>query len=165
MLNIYPAKTDEDIKQVRILFQEYADYLKQVLSEYLTLPWFVDYLKGFEKELATLPGEYSPPTGCLLLAKYKDQPAGCVALRKLSNDICKGKRLYVRPEFRGLKIGRKLMESIIAEARRIGYSVIRGDTVPSMQAAQALHASLGFKEINPNHHDPIKEAKFIELKL
>ncbi len=129
------------------------------------MQWFIDYLKNFDQESANLPGEYAPPTGCLLLAKYKDQSAGCVALRKLSNDICKGKRLYVRPEFRGLKIGRKLMESIIAEARRIGYSAIRGDTVPSMQAAQVLHASLGFKEINPNHCDPIKEAKFIELKL
>ena len=165
MLEIYPAKTDEDLEQVRILFQEYTDYLKQVLSEYLTLPWFVDYLKGFEKEVATLPGEYAPPTGCLLLAKYKDKVAGCVALRKLSSDICKGKRLYVRPEFRGLKIGRKLMESMIAEARRIGYSAIRGETVPSMQVAQVLHASLGFKEIKPNHCDPIKEAKFIELEL
>ncbi len=165
MLKIYIAETDEDLGQVRILFQEYTDYFKDVLSEYLTLPWFVDYLKGFEKELATLPGEYAPPTGCLLLAKYQDKVAGCVALRKLSNDICKGKRLYVRPEFRGLKIGRKLMESLIAEARRIGYSALQGDTVPSMQAAQSLHASLGFKEIRPNHRDPIKEAKFIELKL
>ena len=165
MLKIHQAETDEDLEQVRILFQEYTDYLKDVLSEYLTLPWFIDYLRGFEKELANLPGEYGPPTGCLLLAKYKDQPAGCVALRKLSNNICKGKRLYVRPEFRGLKIGRKLMESIIAEARRIGYSAMQGDTVPSMQAAQVLHASLGFKEIRPNHRDPIKEAKFVELKL
>ncbi|MFC1676546.1 GNAT family N-acetyltransferase [Planctomycetota bacterium] len=165
MLKIYIAKTNEDLEQVRILFQEYEDYLKDVLSEYLTLPWFVDYLKGFAKEVTNLPGEYAPPTGCLLLAKYKDEIAGCVALRKLNNDICKGKRLYVRPEFRGLKIGRKLMESIIDEARRIGYSAIRGDTVPSMQAAQVLHLSLGFKEINPNHRDPIKEAKFIELKL
>ncbi len=165
MPKIYIAKTDEDLEQIRILFQEYADYLKEVLSEYLTLPWFVDYLKGFEQEIAALPGKYAPPTGCLLLAKYKDKIAGCVALRKLSNDICKGKRLYVRPEFRGLKIGRKLMESIITEARRIGYSAIRGDTVGSMQAAQVLHESLGFKEIRPNHCDPIKEAKFIELKL
>lgn len=164
-MEIILAETDEDVEQVRILFREYADYLKQVLSEYLTLPWFIDYLKRFEEELATLPGEYAPPTGCLLLATYKGQPAGCVALRKLSNDICKGKRLYVTPRFRGLKIGRKLMESIIAKARKMGYSAIRGETVPSMQAAQVLHASLGFKEIKANHCDPIEEARFIELKL
>ena len=101
MLEIYPVETDEDLEQVRILFQEYADYLKDVLSEYLTLPWFIDYLKGFEKEVANLPGGYAPPTGCLLLAKYQDEAAGCVAFRKLSEGVCKGKRLYVRPEFRG----------------------------------------------------------------
>ncbi len=165
MLRIYPAETDEDLEQVRILFQEYADFLKQVLSEYLTLPWFIDYLKKFDQESANLPGEYAPPTGCLLLAKYKDQPAGCVAIRKLSDGVCEGKRLYVRPEFRGLKVGRKLVEAIIAKARKIGYSSIRGDTLESMKAARALYASLGFKETESYYHDPIEGAKFIELKL
>jgi len=165
MLRIYPAKANEDIEIAKKLFGEYLDFLKRELCEYADLPWLIEYYKDFEKELADLPGEYAPPTGCLLLAKYQDKVAGCVAIRKLSNDICKGERLYVRPEFRGFKIGRKLMEAIIAEARKMGYSAIRGDTVSSMQAAQSLHASLGFKEIKPNHCDPIKEAKFIELKL
>lgn len=154
MLRIFPVGTGEDIELAKGLFIEYADSLGFDLC-----------FQNFEQELANLPGEYSPPTGCLLLAKYKDQPAGCVALRKLSNGICEGKRLYVRPPFRGLKIGRKLVEAIIAEARRIGYSSIRGDTVPSMQVAQALYVSLGFKEIEPYCHNPIKGAKFIELKL
>ena len=154
MLEIFPVETDEDLEIAKTLFVEYADSLGFDLC-----------FQNFEKELANLPGEYVPPTGCLLLAKYQDKVAGCVALRKLSEGVCKGKRLYVRPQFRGLKIGRKLMEAIIAEARKMGYSAIRGDTVPSMQAAQVLHASLGFKEIKPNHCDPIKEAKFIELKL
>jgi len=101
----------------------------------------------------------------LFLAMHGELPSGCVGLRDLGEGICEGKRLYVRPEFRGSKIGRKLMESIIAEARRIGYSVIRGDTAPSMQAAQALYASLGFKEIEPYRYNPIEGVKFIELKL
>ncbi len=76
-----------------------------------------------------------------------------------------GKRLYVRPQFRGLKIGRKLVEAVIAEARKIGYSSIRGDTVASMQVAQALYASFGFKEIEPYCYNPIEGAKFMELEL
>ena len=154
MLKIYHVETSEDIELTKRLFVEYADSLGFDLG-----------FQNFEEELANLPGCYTPPTGCLLLAKYQDKVAGCVALRKLSDGVCEGKRLYVRPEFRGLKIGRKLVESIIAEARRIGYSSIRGDTVPSMQIAQVLYASLGFEEIEPYCHNPIEGAKFIELKL
>ena len=154
MLQIIPVTTKKQLKQIRRLFIEYADSLGFDLC-----------FQNFEEELANLPGDYASPEGCLLLEKYQNQPAGCVALRKLSDGICEGKRLYVRPEFRGLKIGRKLVEAIIAEARRIGYTRIRGDTIPSMQVAQALYASLGFKEISPYRYNPIEGAKFIELTL
>jgi putative acetyltransferase len=154
MIEIFEVKMEEDIALVSQLFIEYVDSLG-----------FDLVFQNFEEELRNLPGEYAAPEGCLLLATYKGQPAGCVALRKLSDGICEAKRLYVRPQFRGLKIGRKLMESIISEARRIGYSSIRGDTVPSMQIAQALYASLGFKEIEPYCRNPVEGAKFIELSL
>ena len=154
MLKIFTAKTDEDMEIVKKLFAEYADSLGFDLC-----------FQNFDEELANLPGKYAPPEGCLLLAKYQGQPAGCVALRKLSDDICEAKRLYVRPQFRGLKIGRKLVEAIIAEAQRIGYTRMRGDTLASMKAARELYASLGFKEISPYRHNPIEGAKFIELKL
>ena len=154
MLKIYPVETDKDLEIVKTLLVEYVNSLD-----------FELVFQNFEGELRNIPGEYTAPEGCLLLAKYQDQPAGCVALRKLSDNICEGKRLYVRPQFRGLKIGRKLVEAIIAEARRIGYSSIRGDTVPSMQIAQALYASLGFKEIEPYRYNPIESVAFMELEL
>ena len=154
MVEIFPVETNEDLEIAKQLFVEYADSLGFDLS-----------FQNFEEELASLPGDYTAPEGCLLLAKYQDKAAGCVALRKLSDGICEGKRLYVRPGFRGLKVGRRLVEAVIAEARKIGYSCIRGDTVGSMQIAQALYASLGFKEIEPYCYNPIEGAKFIELKL
>ena len=159
MLKIYPVETNEDIEMVRSILAEYLA-CREVKDSI-----FPQEVQAFRKQLADLPAEFAPPEGCLLLARYNDQPAGCVALRKLSDDICEGKRLYVRPEFRGLKIGRKLMEAIIAEARKIGYSSMRGDTVGSMQIAQVLYVSIGFKEIDPYYHNPIEGAKFIELKL
>jgi GNAT superfamily N-acetyltransferase len=154
MLRICTVEKKDDIEIVKGLFAEYA----------ASLEFNLDF-QNFEEELANLPGTYAPPTGCLLLAVYEDQPAGCVALRKLSDNICEGKRLYVKPEFRGFGIGRKLVEAIITEARRLGYARIRGDTVASMQIAQVLYASLGFKEIKPYYYNPIEGAKFIELKL
>jgi len=159
MLKIYPAETNEDIEMVRELLEEYLA-CREVKDSI-----FPQEVQAFRKQLADLPAEFAEPGGCLLLAKYGERPAGCVALRKLSDDICEGKRLYVREEFRGLKIGRKLMEAVIAEARRIGYSAIRGDTIPSMQAAKALYASLGFNEIDPYRYNPIEGVIFLELKL
>ena len=154
MLKIFPAETEKDIGLVRELFEEYADSLGIDLG-----------FQNFEEELANLPSCYARPEGCLLLARYNEEIVGCVALRKLSDGICEGKRLYVRQKFRGLKIGRKLVEAIITEARKIGYTRMRGDTLASMKAAQALYASLGFKQIEPYCYNPIEGAMFIELVL
>ena len=153
-LEIFEAKTEKDIESFRSLLREYADSLGIDLS-----------FQNFQEELINLPGCYARPEGCVLLAEYDGKIAGCVALRKLNDGICEGKRLYVKPQFRGLEIGRKLMEAIIAEARKSGYTHLRGDTLASMKAAQALYASLGFKEIEPYTYNPIEGAIFLELKL
>jgi putative acetyltransferase len=155
MLDIFLAETQEDLKIVMALFEEYADSLGIDLG-----------FQNFKEELADLPGCYARPEGCILFAKYNEEIAGCVALRKLSDSICEGKRLYVKPQFRGLKIGRKLVEAIIAKARKIGYTRMRGDTLASMKVAQALYASLGFKQIEPYCYNQIEGAIFfIELEL
>ncbi|MHC4639956.1 MAG: GNAT family N-acetyltransferase [Planctomycetota bacterium] len=154
MLKITKVQREEELKEIRNLFTEYADSLGFDLC-----------FQNFEQELANLPGDYAPPAGCLLLAKYKDQTAGCIGLRRLSDEVCEMKRLYVKPEFRGMKIGRRLAEAIIEKARNIGYARMRLDTVPSMEAARALYLSLGFEEISPYRHNPIEGTVFMELKL
>jgi len=148
------AVTDADIERARTLFSEYADSLGFHLA-----------FQRFDEELRNLPGDYVRPRGCLLLAECKGQAAGCVALRPLEERICEMKRLYVRPEFRGLGIGRALAEAIIEQARELGYSLMRLDTVPSMEAAWTLYASLGFEPTGSYRYNPIEGAVFMELKL
>ena len=138
MLRILEIKTKGDLFEVRNLFEEYADSLGIDLD-----------FQGFNEELAELPGEYGSPDGCLLLALWKGQVAGCVALRKFSPGICEMKRLYTKPQFRGLGIGRALCEEVIGWARRLGYERMRLDTLPSMEEAKGLYSSLGFREIEP----------------
>lgn len=154
MLKIFLVEKDQDLTSATQLLIEYADSLDFDLE-----------FQGFDEELANLPGEYAPPKGYLLLAEYKGQLAGCVALRGLSEDICEMKRLYVRPEFRGLGIGRALAQFVIEQARTIGYTYMRLDTAPSMQAARALYLSLGFGQISPYRYNPIEGAIFMELEL
>ena len=144
------ATGESDVAEVRTLFREYAD----------TLSFALDF-QDFERELAELPGAYAPPHGALLLVRG----AGCVGLRPLDEATCEMKRLYVRPAARGGGVGRLLAEAAGAEARRLGYARMRLDTVPGMEAAQALYAQLGFREIVPYRANPIPGARFLELEL
>jgi len=153
-LRIVAVETNEELEIIKQLFVEYAD----------SLGFDLDF-QNFDNELAGLPGEYSSPRGCILLAEYENRPAGCVALRPLSDEICEMKRLYVRPKFRGLGIGRALAKAIIEQARKIGYTLMRLDTVPTMKVARALYQSLDFKQISQYRYNPIEGAEFMELKL
>lgn len=154
-IDLIPATLPEHIEQVRALFLEYRESLGFSLC-----------FQSFDEELKNLPGAYAPPSGRLLLARSADQAAGCIALRKLDTGICEMKRLYVRPDYRGLGLGRMLVERLIAEARAIGYQRMRLDTIASaMQDAIALYRRMGFQEIAPYSNIPIEGALWMELLL
>jgi ribosomal protein S18 acetylase RimI-like enzyme len=140
--------------QVRELFSEYAQSLGIDLA-----------FQDFEAELVRLPGAYTRPTGCLLLASCGARAVGCVAVRALDSSACEMKRLYVRAEARGCGIGRLLANAAVAFARDAGYRVMRLDTLPTMVSAQALYRALGFRDIPPYRHNPVPGASFMELVL
>ena len=153
-MTIEQVTTEETLNRVRELFAEYAVSLGVDLS-----------FQNFDQELAALPGDYAPPDGCLLIATQEGQAVGCIALRKWEEETCEMKRLYVRPQFRGLNAGRKLAEAVIAIARARGYKRMRLDTLPMMKRAQELYESLGFREIPAYRHNPIAGTSFLELVL
>ena len=146
--------SQKNLEDIRKLFREYAASLGFDLG-----------FQDFDEELAELPGEYSQPDGRLFLATYGKKTVGCVALRWLKGNVCEMKRLYVRPEFRGKGIGRSLAKKIIKETRKIGYTTMRLDTIPSMKQALVLYKSLGFRKIKPYRYNPIKGATYWELRL
>src|SRR6185437_13956424 len=165
---VVPADNPVRVGSVRELFQEYAESLSFNLC-----------FQSFEQELASLPGEYAPWSGMLLLGLVNDVPAGCVALRKIGTDlqseddeilaeleVCEMKRLYVRPQFRGIGVGRELVDAILKCAAAIGYRRMRLDTVPSeMGTAVEMYLRLGFVEIAPYRENPVPGAKYLELDI
>jgi GNAT superfamily N-acetyltransferase len=107
-----------------------------------------------------------PPRGRLLLAFDNEQLAGCVALRQIGDGVCEMKRLFVRPDFQGRGLGRRLVDAIVSEAKDIGYKRMRLDTLPpKMNKAIALYQSSGFKDIQPYYDNPVPGARFMEMDL
>lgn len=153
-VDIVPAQSFAQIELVRELFLEYAKSLGFNLC-----------FQGFDAELAALPGDYAPPSGRLLLAMQDESTIGCVALRGLGDGCCEMKRLYVRPAHRATGLGRELAQRIIDEARSIGYSAMRLDTLQTMSAARKLYRSVGFRQIAPYYDNPIPGAEYLELRL
>lgn len=160
-MNIHPAVSDEDWTQVKGLFRQYFEWIRSEQGIDLSF-------QGIEDELKSLPGAFSPPEGCMLVAEIDGIIAGCVALRPLETNICEMKRMFVSPECRGKGIGKALGEQIIQEAKNRGYRSMRLDTADTMKTAQGLYHSLGFKLIGQYYELPpdiLKRAVFMELNL
>lgn len=158
MAFIRPARFPDDLPELRALLREYGDSLGVDLS-----------FQSFDAEMAGLPGDYAPPAGRLLILERavpeENTVAGCVALRRLEDEVCEMKRLWVRPNHQGHGLGRALAMAIIDEARRAGYARMRLDTLPSMTSAIALYQSLGFRPIAPYRPNPVAGSMFLELAL
>jgi len=153
-VKIIQAVSRKEFAAVRDLMREYADSLGVDLS-----------YQNFDHELQSLPGEYAPPAGALLLANVGDGAAGCVAIRPLAGNFCEMKRLYVRPAWRSTGLGKRLAEAALDGARRAGHGFVRLDTLPAMIAARHLYASLGFRPIAPYYKSPIAGTAFLQLDL
>ena len=153
-LAVVAAQQPGQVNEARRLFEAYERSLNVSLC-----------FQGLEQELAGLPGDYAAPRGRLLLGLVDGLARGCVALRPLEPGVCEMKRLYVQPEARGTGLGLLLARRVSAEAAALGYGRMRLDTLPQLEAAQALYRRLGFRPIANYNGNPIAGALFFELDL
>ena len=154
-VEIRSAAGPEDMAALRALFLEYQDWLQVDLC-----------FQDFETELASLPGAYAPPKGALWLATADGELAGCIGFRPHDGDgACEMKRLWLRPAYRNLGLGRRLAVTCIEAARAAGYLTLCLDTLSFMDAARALYASLGFHEIPAYYDNPLDDVRYLELDL
>ena len=148
----------EDLDAVRTLLREYAAYLNASVGEEHIC------LENYEKELRTLPAPYQAPGGVILMAVVDGEAAGVVALKPLkperspfpSERACEMKRLWVRPQFRGLRLGRLLSDGLVEQARARGYSAMYLDTMPAtMRSANRIYTDLGFVPVEQYADNPV----------
>ena len=181
-----------DDKAALLLVPEESDAVdaaRKILLDYAEALGVDLGFQNFDDELAMLPGDYAAPRGTLLLALVRQKPdatvspentlkladgsiaqvAGCCALRPLDSADCPNaaemKRLYVRPAFRGMGLGRQLADAILDAARHAGYSHVLLDTLDDMEAARTLYEELGFVEIPPYYHSPIAGSHYLKADL
>ena len=160
-IEIIPALSDLQKDAAVRLFSEYTDMLvagDPSVRNYLAI-------QNYEDELLHLDKKYGPPWGRLYLAYCGGEPAGCIALRKLTDEDCEMKRFFVRPAFRGRHIGRQLIEKLIESAREIGYSHMLLDTLPFLEHAVSLYRGFGFYEIPCYNDSPVENTIFMKLDL
>lgn len=158
VIELLTPATPELLAATRSIFREYAGSLGIDLC-----------FQNFEAELATLPGEYAPPQGALLLALVDGEVAGCGGLRPMPGsdyaNACEMKRLYVRPAYRKFGLGRLLAQALLDRGLQAGYSAMLLDTLDDMEAARGLYASIGFEEIPPYYFNPIPGAHYLKADL
>ena len=150
---ISPAEAG-DIPEVRVMLKEYVDWIGLDLA-----------FQEIDAELDGLPGDYAPPLGALLVASDGGLLVGMIGLRPIDDRICEMKRLFVRPEARGRGLARQLIDSILAQARRLKYQEIRLDTLPMMGDAQNLYVAMGFADIEAYYDTPIAGTRFMAKRL
>ncbi|MUL37764.1 GNAT family N-acetyltransferase [Gloeocapsopsis dulcis] len=154
MLKIIQVQTEEHKKHIYKLLEENLNETYLLVKHEFNLTFDVDVL--LKQDLIKM-SQFALPLGRLLLAEYNDNVAGCLGLRKIGEEVGEIKRMYVRPEYRGKRVGRALVQAIISEAQQIGYSKLCLDCAPFAKAAQALYYSVGFQSIQPYPESEIPE--------
>jgi len=154
MVEIVQAADPAQLAQIRALFVEYAQWLNIDLC-----------FQGFQQELDSLPGRYAPPKGALLIALDGEAAAGCVGVRMIDDGYCEMKRLYVRPDWRGTGLGRRLATAAIEAGRGSGARGMRLDTLVRMIEANRLYDALGFRDIPAYYSNPHEGVRYLELRF
>jgi putative acetyltransferase len=153
-LEYFNPSSEEDYENVIKIFNEYQQYLKVDLC-----------FQSFDEELKNLKTIYKKPKGTIILAHYYGNIVGCIALKPIEVNNCEMKRLFVKPSYRGLGIGKKLVDLVLEVAKENKYDFMKLDTLTKLNEAVNLYESIGFVKTNSYVFNPLQDVLYFEKKL
>ncbi len=168
MIRIAQVEGEDQIRQLRDLLNEYLVFLRPLNESSGVDNEHIPAMQTVDDEIAHLPGIFTPPRGRFFVALDDEQVVGCVALKPISQHTGELKRMYVKPAYRGQRIGWRLVETLIAAARAIGCTKVILDSHRTMTRAHNVYQGLGFEIVLPpdDASDDLKRiAIFMELDL
>lgn len=143
------------LDEVKSLIIEYTEFLNRNLD-----------FQGLDEELKDLKAKYAGKEGEILVALSDEGfVMGCVAYHRHDERRCEMKRLFVKQEYRKLKVGEKLVEEIINHARQNGFLEMVLDTIVPLKAAICLYKKFGFVECAPYYNNPMDDVIYMRLDL
>jgi GNAT superfamily N-acetyltransferase len=167
MANIILVSDRSFDQQVQGLLYEYFRWVNEQLDAEFNIRLDIDSI--IENDLKEIE-IYFPPTGRLLLTKVEDHYAGIGFLTKLRPGVGEIRRMYVRPEDRRQGLGRVILETLIAEAKKSEYRSLLLDSPKSWKWAHSLYESASFNVTQEYPECEVPEAFrehwiFMELPL
>lgn len=170
MIEIVPADTEARIQSAITLSQEYVTWMVAAIGAHYPALDLAEFTSehDYDDLRQKFPGEHVPPYGRLYIALSDNQPGGVIALGRLSDTVCEMRTLYVRPAFRGIGMGKRLVDTVLEDARQIGYTHMRLDTLGFMEDALRMYRAIGFRDIAPYRDvsDSLRQyIRFLELDL
>ena len=153
------AEVDDAASLMRGLYDAnkalYHDDL-ETIETYYQGSWFFD-------ASPTIPDDYRPPQGDVLVGYLDDKPAGTVAIYGMDAENCELKSMFVATEFRGAGVARALCEKVIELAKDQGYRTVRLTTGVRQKPARRLYKRLGFKPVTSWDAAPPAGYDYFEL--
>ena len=142
------------LSEVKTLITEYSNQLGRDLS-----------FQNIDEELKNPEHKYTTPQGEILVVVDHDKVLGMVAYHRHSDVRCEMKRLYVRPDARGMHLGNTLVAEILAHAKNAGYKEMVLDTIEPLKAAISLYKKHGFEECEAYYHNPMNDVIYMRKQL
>lgn len=110
--------------------------------------------------------ELEEPSVSFFVARRGTDVLGCASLVRYEDGTAEIKRMFVDSEARGLKLGKRLLETLEDEARRLGIGVIRLETGIHQPEAIGLYRTAGYVEIEPfGSYKPDPLSLFMEKRV